>query len=57
MANVLLDPSTNFGHEAGSTALPTTLFYDSKGRLVNSALGELSVASLTSKLDPLRTLK
>jgi thiol-disulfide isomerase/thioredoxin len=57
MTNVLLDPGTNFGHEAGSTALPTTLFYDANGRLVNSALGELSVASLTSKLDQLRVLK
>jgi len=57
MANVLLDPSTDFGHEAGSTALPTTLFYDAKGRLVNSALGELSAASLSSKLDQLRTPK
>ncbi len=57
MANVLLDPSTDFGHEAGSTALPTTLFYDANGRLVNSALGELSVASLASKLDSLHALK
>ena len=57
IVNVLLDPGTDFGHEAGSTALPTTLFYDAKGRLVNSALGELSVASLTSKLDQLRALK
>jgi len=57
MVNVLLDPSTGFGHEAGSTALPTTLFYDAKGRLVNSALGELSEASLASKLDQLRVLK
>ena len=54
MDNVLLDPSTEFGHEAGSSALPTTLFYDAKGRLVNSALGELSAASLASKLDSLR---
>jgi thiol-disulfide isomerase/thioredoxin len=57
MANVLLDPSTSFGHEAGSTVLPTTLFYDANGRLVNSALGELSVASLSSKLNQLRVLK
>jgi thiol-disulfide isomerase/thioredoxin len=57
MANVLLDPGTNFGHEAGSTALPTTLFYDANGRLVDSALGELSEASLMSKLDQLRALK
>jgi len=57
MVNVLLDPSTDFGHEAGSTALPTTLFYDAKGRLVNSSLGELSEATLTSKLDQLRALK
>ena len=30
--NVYLDSGTNFGHEVGSTALPTTLFYDPNGR-------------------------
>jgi len=55
LANVLLDPGANFGREVGSTALPTTLFYDANGRLVDTHLGELSVASLTSKLNQLRS--
>ncbi len=57
LANVLLNPSADFGREVGSIALPTTLFYDTHGRLVDTNLGELSAASLASKLDQLRTLK
>lgn len=56
LANVLLNPGADFGREAGSTALPTTLFYDANGRLVNSNVGELSAVTLTSKLDQLRGL-
>lgn len=55
LANVLLDPSAGIGREVGSMALPTTLFYDANGRLVDTHLGELSVASLTSKLNQLRS--
>lgn len=55
LANVLLDPDTALGKVVGSTALPTTLFYDARGRLVNTHLGELSAASLASKLQQLRT--
>ncbi len=55
LANVLLDPGAALGREVGSGALPTTLFYDANGRLVDNHLGELSAASLASKLDPLRT--
>lgn len=54
LANVLLDPGAALGREAGSGALPTTLFYDAGGRLVDTHLGELSAASLASKLIPLR---
>ncbi|MCG6932569.1 MAG: TlpA family protein disulfide reductase [Gallionella sp.] len=53
--NVLLDPSAGFGREVGSTALPTTLFYNANGRLVDTHLGELSVATLESKLNQLRS--
>jgi thiol-disulfide isomerase/thioredoxin len=35
----------------GSSALPTTLFYDAQGRLVASHLGELSRASLAHALE------
>ncbi|MGB4359547.1 MAG: TlpA disulfide reductase family protein [Rhodoferax sp.] len=55
LANVLLDPGARFGREVGSGALPTTLFYDANGRLVDTHLGELSAASLASKLNRLRT--
>lgn len=54
LANVLLDPGTALGKAVGSTALPTTLFYDASGRLVDVHLGELSAASLASKLRQLR---
>lgn len=51
--NVLLDPSAGFGREVGSMALPITLFYDASGRLVDTHLGELSVAALADKLNRL----
>lgn len=55
IANVLLDSGTSLGRAVGSTALPTTLFYDANGRLVDTHLGALSTASLASKLNQLRT--
>lgn len=54
LANVLLDPGTRLGREVGSGSLPTTLFYDANGRLVDTHLGQLSAASLASKLSRLR---
>jgi hypothetical protein len=39
------------GEELGSTALPTTLFFNASGRLVDIHLGALSSASLASKLE------
>lgn len=50
LRNVVLDGEAALGKAAGSTALPTTLFYDTQGRLVDTHLGELSDASLASKL-------
>lgn len=50
LANVLLDPGSALGRDIGSAGLPTTLFYDAGGRLVDTHLGELSVALLASKL-------
>jgi thiol-disulfide isomerase/thioredoxin len=52
--NVWLDPKAALGRAIGSTALPTTLFYDASGHLVDTHLGELSTASLASKLTQLR---
>lgn len=54
LSNVVFDPTAALGSAVGSKALPTTLFYDATGRLVNTHLGELSAASLASKLQPLR---
>ncbi len=55
LANVLLDPGARLGPEVGSMGLPTTLFYDANGRLVDTQVGGLSPASLASKLMRLRT--
>ena len=54
LRNVLFDAGAQLGHATGSTSLPTTLFYDADGRLVDTHLGELSKASLASKLAKLR---
>jgi thiol-disulfide isomerase/thioredoxin len=50
LSNVILDPSNALGHEAGSRGLPTTLFYDAQGHLVDAYVGALSTATLASKL-------
>ena len=55
LANVVVDPGTALGREVGSGALPTTLFYNASGRLVDIHLGPLSAASLASKLDRFRS--
>lgn len=55
LAHVLLDPAAALGKAVGSAGLPTTLFYDTRGRLVDTHVGELSAASLASKLKQLRT--
>ncbi|MGY0557062.1 MULTISPECIES: redoxin family protein [unclassified Lysobacter] len=48
--NVLLDPFSSVMQEVGSRGLPTTLFFDAKGALVDTHMGELSAASLSQKL-------
>ena len=55
LANVVIDPGTALGREVGSGALPTTLFYNASGRLVDTHLGPLSAASLASKLAQFRS--
>lgn len=49
--NVLLDQAGALGRTVGSAGLPTTLFYDPDGRLVDVHTGELSGASLHSALE------
>jgi thiol-disulfide isomerase/thioredoxin len=50
LEHVLLDRQGEIGQQAGSAALPTTLFYDASGKLVDSHLGELSRATLRRAL-------
>ena len=55
LANVLLDPGAGIGREVGSGGLPTTLFFNTDGRLVDTHVGQLTAGSLASKLSRLRT--
>lgn len=50
LANVVLDPAGTLGRETRSAGLPTTLFYDREGRLIDVHTGALSSASLAAKL-------
>lgn len=50
LGNVLLDPSSSAMREAGSQGLPTTLFFDAGGRLLDTHMGELTDATLVRKL-------
>ena len=52
--NVLLDPGARIAGEIGSAGLPTTLFYGADGRLSDTHVGQISAATLASKLDRLR---
>ncbi|MBF7052956.1 TlpA family protein disulfide reductase [Halomonas sp. KAO] len=52
--NVLLDAQTTLGDVTGAMAMPTTLFYDAEGQLVNTHFGELSHATLRQGLERLR---
>lgn len=50
LRNVALDPQSAIGHELGQRMLPTTLFFDARGELIDSRLGELSQATLVQRL-------
>lgn len=52
--NVPLDTELAIGRHARSPALPTTLFFDRRGKLVSVRIGEVSAASLLQQLEPLR---
>ncbi|RFF27715.1 MULTISPECIES: TlpA disulfide reductase family protein [unclassified Wenzhouxiangella] len=51
LGNVVTDTGASIGRSTGNRALPTTLFYNSQGKQVNTHLGELSAASLTHNLE------
>lgn len=54
LEGVVLDPALALGKAAGVRGMPTTLFYDSRGRLVESRVGELSPATLAERLARVR---
>lgn len=51
--NVLVDPFSSVSRQTGARGLPTTLFFDARGRLVDTHVGELTRAGLANKLDAL----
>jgi thiol-disulfide isomerase/thioredoxin len=53
LGQVLLDRTNRLGHATGSPGLPTTLFFDAQGRLVERRMGELSSGSLAQGLEAL----
>src|SRR5690625_5499717 len=52
--NMWLDEHGLSGQAIDSKGLPSTLFLDAQGRIVNARLGELSAASLQSHLESIR---
>jgi len=48
--HVLRDPASDTMRVMGARGLPTTLFFDSEGRLVDMHMGELTMASLKNTL-------
>lgn len=53
LRNVWLDDTLALGETTGAQAMPTTLFYDARGQLVDTHFGELSRASLRPYLERL----
>jgi thiol-disulfide isomerase/thioredoxin len=54
MRNMLLDKDGQAAAAFKQRALPMTLFFNQKGRLVSARIGELSSATLTERLAALR---
>jgi thiol-disulfide isomerase/thioredoxin len=54
LREVLLDPGSRLGPAVGSRGLPTTLFYDAQGQLVDAHFGVLNAPALESRLRALR---
>ncbi|TCS38023.1 thiol-disulfide isomerase/thioredoxin [Paucimonas lemoignei] len=52
--NVLLDSKLQVGRQTASMALPTTLFFNEQGILVERRVGELSAATLAQRIESLR---
>jgi len=54
LREVQLDPGSKLDPAVGSRGLPTTLFYDVEGRLVDAHFGVLNAAALEVRLRQLR---
>lgn len=54
LRDVLLDPGSQLGPAVGSRGLPTTLFYDARGTLIDAHFGVLNAPALESRLRALR---
>lgn len=54
LRDVMLDPGSQLGPAVGSRGLPTTLFYDAKGTLIDAHFGVLNAPALESRLRALR---
>lgn len=54
LREVILDTTSSLGKAVGSRGLPTTLFYDTRGRQVEAHFGVLNAAALAGKLSSLR---
>lgn len=50
LGNVLFDSRGEAGAQLGHRALPTTLFFDAHGRMIDTRIGELSRATLNQRL-------
>ncbi len=50
LADVLLDHASQAMQSMNSRGLPTTLFFDAQGRLVDSHMGEITMPSLKDKI-------
>ena len=57
LREVLLDASSTLGPAIHSPGLPTTLFYDARGRQVDAHFGVLNAAALESRLRALRAAR
>jgi thiol-disulfide isomerase/thioredoxin len=55
LRNMLLDTDGQTAAAFKQRALPMTLFFNQRGRLVSARIGELSSATLTERLDGLRS--
>jgi thiol-disulfide isomerase/thioredoxin len=55
LREVLLDPGSRLGPAVGSRGLPTTLFYDAHGQLVDAHFGVLNAPALESRLRAMRS--